>query len=68
MQHLRIGMSGEGVEVGYEEATVIILLHSHEFAQRSVIVAEVEVAGGTDAAQHYLFLFVLVGLLVVFHI
>ena len=39
VQHLRVGMRGEGVEVGHEVTAVVVVLHAHEVAQGAVIVA-----------------------------
>ncbi len=55
MQHFRVGMSGESVQVGDKEAAVIVILHSYEFAQGAVIVAQMQIAGGADAAKHTFF-------------
>ena len=44
-----LGVGGEGMEVGYEEEAVIVVLHFHELAEGSVVVSEVKVAGGADA-------------------
>lgn len=43
------GIGCEGVEVSDEEEAVVVVLHFHEFAECAVVVAEVEVACGTDA-------------------
>ena len=50
-----VGVGGEGVEVGYEEIAVVVVLHPHKVAQGAEVVAQVEVAGGADAAKHYIF-------------
>ena len=39
VQHLRIGMRGEGVEIGHEVTAVVVVLHAHEVAQGTVIIA-----------------------------
>ena len=56
VEHLGVGMSGERVEVGHEITAIVVVLHAHEFIEGTVIVAQMEVARGADAAEHYLFL------------
>ena len=53
----RVGLSGEGMQVGYKEKTVVdaFLLHSNEFLQRAQVVTEVQLARGTYAAEYYFF-------------
>ena len=49
----RVGIVGcEGVEVGDEEVAVVILLEVNPVVEGSHVVAEVQAAGGTHAAQH----------------
>ena len=43
---------GEHVPVGDEEEALVLVLQLHPVAQRAVVVAEVQPAGGAHAGQH----------------
>ena len=53
VEGLRVRVGGQGVEVGDEIAAVEVVLHPDEFLESAIIVAEMEVAGGADTAQHH---------------
>ncbi len=55
VQLLWFGVGGEGMQVGDEEVAVVVVLYAYEFAERTVVVAQVQVACGADAAYHYFF-------------
>ena len=52
---LRRGVRGQRVPVGDEEIAVVVFLHLHEATHGAVVVAEVKVSGGADAAQYDVF-------------
>ena len=56
VEHGRIGVSCKSVEVSDEIAAIIVILHSDELGEGAEIIAEVEIAGGTDAAKHNFFI------------
>ncbi len=58
MELCRVGIGGEGVEIGYEKVGVIVVLHPDKLRQRAEVVAQVEITGGAYAAQYYLFFIV----------
>lgn len=49
VESFRVGSGSQCVKVGYEEETVIVVLHPDEFPKGSIIVSEVEISGRTDA-------------------
>ena len=53
----RCGVGGQRVVVGDEEIAVVFLLHLHEVAQRSEVVAQMQVASRADAAADDVSLF-----------
>ncbi len=57
VQGLGVGIGGECVEVGYEEEAVVVILHLDKLAESAVVVAQVQIAGGTDAREHDFFIF-----------
>ena len=57
MKHLGVRVRGQGMEVGNEEAAVIVVLHSHEFTQSSIIVAQMKISGRTDSTEHHFLIF-----------
>ncbi len=59
VEHLRVGMSGERMQVCHEITAVIVVLHLDKLAEGTEIVAEMKIASGTYAAEHH-FLFILV--------
>lgn len=48
-------MGGEGVKVGHKEVAVVVVLNLHEFAEGAIVISEVEIACGANAAEHYFF-------------
>ena len=52
------GISGESMQIGDKEITVIVALKGNEFLKGAEIVAQMEISGRTYAAQYYFFLFV----------
>ena len=55
MQGVGVGAGGQRVKVGDEEAAVVVVLEFDKLAQGSVVVAQVQVAGGTYARQNNIF-------------
>ena len=53
----RIGSRGQRMVVGDEVTAVVVVLHVNKVAQCTIVVSEVKVSGGTDAAQDNGFLF-----------
>ena len=51
----RFGVGGQRVPVGDEEVAVVFFLHFHEATDSAVVVAEMEVTGGADAAEDDVF-------------
>ena len=47
-------IGGQGVPVGDKEITFILALQTHPVVERAHVVAQVQLAGGTHAAQHAL--------------
>ncbi len=57
MQSFRIGVCGEGMEVGHKEITVVTILNGNKFSQCAEVIAQMKVSGGAYAAEYYFFLF-----------
>ena len=55
VQGVGVGAGGQCVKVGDEEAAVVVVLEFDKLAQGSVVVAQVQVAGGTYARQNNIF-------------
>ena len=54
---LGVGIGGKCVKVSYEVEAVIVILHLYELVEGSVVVAQVQIARGTDAREHDFFIF-----------
>ncbi len=56
LHHARVGVvGGQRVPVGDEEEAVVLVLQVDPVAQGADVVAEVQLAGGSHAAQHAAF-------------
>ncbi len=51
-------MRGESVQVGYKIAAVVVILHADKFAEGTVIIAQMEIAGSAYSTKDHLLIFV----------
>jgi hypothetical protein len=50
MKVIGVRVGCEGVQVGYEKVAVVIVLHLDIVAQRTIVISQMQVSGGTDPA------------------
>ena len=56
VKHIRVGC-GQRMQIGYKVIGIVhtLFLHLHKVSQCSEIVAQMELSGGSDATQYYIF-------------
>lgn len=55
-QFFCIRMRGQRMQIGHHKITGVFILHTHEVAQGTKVVAQVQKSGRPDTAHHYLIL------------
>ncbi len=59
MEQLRVGSSGQRMQISYKEHIIvhIAILHAHKLAQCAEIIAQMQISRGAYATKHYFLTF-----------